>query len=156
MTQLQNLTNDQIISYLQENRNILIPFYTTREEVDHWMDTQLTSDEWLRECENIQDVFGPQLKENLLQELSYVSDQAEILLDATSYIELTPRPNYQEIVQQDEDNRVDLTLSAADLKVIHNILVERGFETANEIAQDIVSALKDNSFDNQLKGGLPF
>lgn len=155
MTQLQNLTNDQIISFLQEKRDILIPFYTTREKIDEVMGTQLTGDEWLRECENIQDVFGPHLKENLLQELDYVSDHAEMLLAATSHIPLIPRPIYQEIVQQDEDNRVDLTLSAADLKVIHNILVDRGFETANEIAQDIVLVLKANSLYNECED-LPF
>jgi len=119
------------------------------------MGTQLTSDEWLRECENIQDVFGTHLQENLLDELSYVSDQQEMLLDATSYTPVTPRPIYQEIVEQDEENMVDLTLSATDLKVIHNILVDTPFDTAKKIAQDIVLTLKDYSFDKESEG-LPF
>ena len=155
MTNLKNLTNDQIISFLQEERNILIPFYTTREKIDEVMGTQLTSDEWLRECENIQDVFGTHIQENLLDKLSYVSDQQEMLLDATSYSPVTPRPIYQEIVEQDEENRVDLTLSATDLKVIHNILVDTPFDTAKKIAQDIVLTLKDDSFDKESEG-LPF
>lgn len=155
MTNLKNLTNDQIISFLQGERNILIPFFTTRGQIDSVMGTQMTNDEWMHECENIQDVFGSHLEQNLLDELSYVSDQEEMLLEATSYTPATPKPIYQEIVEQDEENLVDLTLSATQLKVIHNILVDTPFETAKEIAKDIVQALKDNSFDKESEG-LPF
>jgi len=155
MTQFKNLTTDQIISFLQEERDILIPFYTTREQIDEVMKAQLTNDEWLRECENIQEVFGVHLEMNLLDELSYVADQEEMVIEATSYIATTPRRIYQEIVPEDEENSVDLTLSATNLKVIYNILIDTPFETAQKIAQDIVQTLKDYSFDKESQG-LPF
>lgn len=155
MTQLQNLTNDQIISFLQEKRDILIPFYTTREKIDEVMGTQLTGDEWLRECENIQDVFGTHLQENLLDELSYQSEGYEIFLDETFLSTNRPKTIYQEIVEQDEDNIVNLTLSASQLKVIHNILMDTPFESAHQIAQETLKVLKDNGFDKESEG-LPF
>jgi hypothetical protein len=155
MTQLQNLTNDQIISFLQEKRDILIPFYTTREKIDEVMGTQLSSDEWLRECENIQDVFGTHLQENLLDELSYQSERDEIFLDETFLNTSRPKTIYQEIVEQDEENIVNLTLSAMQLKVIYNILMDTPFESAHQIAQETLKVLKDNEFDKESEG-LPF
>jgi hypothetical protein len=155
MTQLQNLTNDQIISFLQEDRDILIPFYTTREKIDEVMGTQLTGDEWLRECENIQDVFGTHLQENLLDELSYQNERDEILFDEAFLNTSRPKTIYQEIVEQDEENSVNLTLSAMQLKVIYNILMDTPFDSAHNIAGETLKVLKENNFDRESEG-LPF
>jgi hypothetical protein len=155
MAQLQNLTNEQIISFLQEDRDILIPFYTTREQIDQIMGMQLTSDEWLRMCENIQDVFAPHLQDNLFNELSYLTEQDEFLLDETFLNTNRPKTIYQEIVEQDEENSVNLTLSAMQLKVIYNILIDTPFDSAHTIAGETLKVLKENNFDRQSQG-LPF
>lgn len=81
--------------------------------------------------------------------------QLQNLYDATSHTSATPRPIYQEIVEQDEVNRVNLTLSATDLKVIYNILVDTPFESAHQIAEKTLNSLKEHSFDRESEG-LPF